>query len=148
MTPQTNIPSRTTCHHLYPSGRRCRFPVGPGALFCAQHADSGFGSTPDIDLSRHFGPAPLNFQSACEINDFLRCLARLMIENRISARRASVLAYIASLQLRTLPAIDQELSPSDECPRIIFDAPQPIETEQRARVEETAGKDASAIETT
>jgi hypothetical protein len=122
-----NLPSRTTCHHLYPSGRRCRFLVMPDNLFCAQHVDSGFGATPDVDLSRHFGSEPLNFKSACEVNDFLCSLARLMIENRISARRASVLAYIASLELRTLPAINHELGDDGFATRIVFERPEPIE---------------------
>lgn len=145
MKPQlTNLPSRTTCHHLYPSGRRCRFLIAPGSLFCDQHVDSGFGATLDVDLSRHFGPGALNFKSACEINDFLCSLARLMIENRISARRASVLAYIARLELRTLPAIEHELEPDDYTPRIVFDPPEPIETRMDASTEASAAKDAGA----
>ena len=51
-------------------------------MFCSQHVDSGFGSVPDVDLSRHFGSEPLNFQSACDINSFLCALAKLMIEGQ------------------------------------------------------------------
>ena len=139
MKPQlSNLPSLLTCHHLYPSGRRCRFLIAPGTLFCDRHIDSGLGSVPDADISRHFGPDPLNFKSACEVNDFLCSLARLMVENRISARRASVLAYIASLELRTLPAIDQELNPDDELmPRLIFDRPVEMEPSSEPPREET-----------
>jgi hypothetical protein len=145
MKPQLpNLPSRTTCHHLYPSGKRCRFPVMPANLFCAQHLDSGFGAAPDVDISRHFGPDSLNFKSACEVNDFLCALAKLMIENRVSARRASVLAYIASLQLRTLPAIDHELNGGDGFGRIVFDPPEPLEITPHVTVEHTSGSDADA----
>ena len=146
MEPQlSNLPSRTTCHHLYPSGRRCRLSVASGSLFCGQHAESGFGSVPDVDLSRHFGPDPLNFKSACEVNDFLCSLAKLMVENRISARRASVLAYIASLELRTLPEIDKELAPDDDyMPPLIFARPAPLDSTIQANSGETAGRDASA----
>jgi hypothetical protein len=141
MKPQlSNLPSRTTCHHIYPSSRRCRFLIAPGSLFCDQHAESGFGSVPDVDLSRHFGPGPLNFKSACEVNDFLCSLAKLMVENRISARRASVLAYIASLELRTLREIDHELGSSDDVPtRIVFDPPEPLETTMQSSTQHTSG---------
>ena len=145
MKPQlTSLPSRTTCHHLYPSGRRCRYPVMADSMFCAKHVDSGFGSLPDVDLSHHFGSVPLNFRSASEINDFLCTLARLMIENRVSARRASVLAYIASLELRTLPEIEKELDPGDEFPRIVFDSPEPIEMELKPNVEESTARNTGA----
>ncbi len=142
MKPQlSNLPSRTTCHHLYPSGRRCRYVLAPDSLFCIHHIDSGFGAIPDVDLSRHFGTEPLNFKSACEVNDFLCSLARLMIENCISARRASVLAYIASLELRNLPAIDHELGTGDDFPsRIVFDRPEPLETTVQSNTEHTPGR--------
>ncbi|HEY2820189.1 MAG TPA: hypothetical protein VGJ06_04025 [Candidatus Acidoferrum sp.] len=127
MKPQlANIPSPSSCHHVYPAGRRCRFPALPDAMFCIRHVHSGFGSVPEVDLSRHFGPDPVNFKSAYEVNDFLCSLAKLMIENRISARRASVLAYIASLELRTLPAIDQEFAPDENLPLMVFDRPESL----------------------
>lgn len=100
-------------------------------LFCARHSQPHYMPTPipEVDLSDHFGPEPLNFRSASELNDFLCSLAHLMIENRISARRASVLAYIASLELRTLPAIEHELGSDayEEMPRLVFDPPEPVE---------------------
>jgi hypothetical protein len=149
MKPQaTTLLSASSCSYIFKSGRRCRFPALPGALFCLHHVHSQIAATPvpDVDLSRDFGPDPLNFKSACEVNDFLCSLARLMIENRISARRASVLAYIASLELRTLPAIDHELGtdPNDELPRIVFDRPEPLESQLHANVEENACQDAGA----
>jgi hypothetical protein len=122
----STLSSRSSCHHVYPAGRCCRFPALPDAMFCIRHVHSGFGAVPEVDLSRHFGPDSVNFKSACEVNDFLCSLAKLMIENRISARRASVLAYIASLELRTLPAIDQELAPDDDMGPIVFDRPEPL----------------------
>lgn len=139
--------SRSSCVHRHPSGKRCRFPVLENSLFCAQHSQPQYAppQVADIDLSSHFGPNPLNFKSACEVNDFLCSLARLMIENRISARRASVLAYIASLELRTLPAIDQELNPDDELmPRLIFDRPAEFDTDVRTNDQQTASNDGGA----
>jgi hypothetical protein len=130
MKPQPNsLSSRSDCRHIFDSGRRCRFPVLPNANFCIRHIQSQLKANLDADLTRHFGPHPLNFKSACEVNDFLCNLAKLLVEDRIPVRRASVLAYIASLELRTLPEIDNELGltgDSDEIPRIVF-SPQSIE---------------------
>jgi hypothetical protein len=147
MKPQPNQPqpnailSRPVCRHIYDSGRRCRFPVLPSANFCVRHVESQLRANLEADLTRHFGPHPLNFRSASEINDFLCSVARLTIEDRISVRRASVLAYIASLELRTLPAIDHELGLTedpDDFPRIVFE-PQSIDTPVSATpaIEET-----------
>jgi hypothetical protein len=137
MKPQPNQPqpnailSRPVCRHIYDSGRRCRFFVLPDAKFCVRHIQSQLKANLHADLTLQFGPQPLNFKSASEINDFLCSVARLTIEDRISVRRASVLAYIASLELRTLPAIDHELGLSeeqDDFGRIVFDPPDPIES--------------------
>ncbi len=68
------------------------------------------------------------FRSAIPINDFLARLLLLLAENKISPRRAAVLAYITNQLLRTLPAIDRELNPKEdpnEPAQIIFDAPRP-----------------------
>jgi hypothetical protein len=46
------------------------------------------------------------FQNAQGINYSLGALYTLLAQGRISPRRASVLAYISNLLLRTLPAID------------------------------------------
>src|SRR3984957_20076877 len=119
MEPQPNptqpsaVLSRPVCRHIYDSGRRCRFPVLPSANFCLRHIEDQVKANLESDLTRHFGPHPLNFGSASEINEFLCSVARLTIEDRISVRRASVLAYIASLELRTLPVIDHELGLAD-----------------------------------
>ena len=132
MKPQTSpqlaqLLSRSSCHHHFPSGKRCHFPVLENSLFCARHSQPQYAppSIPEVDLSAHFGPQSPNFSSASEINDFLASLARLMIENRISARRASVLAYIASLELRTLPAIEHELGSDlyEQMAPIVFERP-------------------------
>ena len=135
MKPQTSATqSRHSCLHVFKSGRHCRFPVLPTAQFCRSHIHLQFalrvqpqvGIHLEIDLTTSFGPHALNFKSASEVNEFLCSLAQLIVENRISARRASVLAYIASLQLRTLPVMDLEFErsqPQDEFPKIVFDAP-------------------------
>jgi hypothetical protein len=64
-----------------------------------------------------------DLQSAAEINQFLAKLLMLVVQNRISARRAAVLAYITNQLLRTLPAITKE--ENSEPTQIIFDMPGP-----------------------
>jgi hypothetical protein len=51
------------------------------------------------------------FQNAQGINHSLGALYTLAAQGRISPRRASVLAYISSLLLRSLHAIDTDLYP-------------------------------------
>jgi hypothetical protein len=68
------------------------------------------------------------FQSAEGINRSLAELFTLLAKDRVSPRRAAVLAYIGSLLLRTLPAIEKEHAPADpknSRPTIIWDLPRP-----------------------
>jgi hypothetical protein len=60
------------------------------------------------DLSDDLLARSQNFQTAQGINFALANIYRLLAANRISTRRASVLAFINSLLLRTLPAIDYD----------------------------------------
>lgn len=70
-----------------------------------------------------FGGLLSKLQSACGIHDFLSQLTVLLVQNRISTRRAAILAYLGQILLRTLPAIQAELEPAE--PQIIFDLPRP-----------------------
>jgi hypothetical protein len=49
-----------------------------------------------------------NPQRAANLNALLGWLAILVVQSRISPRRAAVLAYVSSLLLRSLPEIDRE----------------------------------------
>src|SRR6266404_3188117 len=60
---------------------------------------------------------------AAQINDFLARLLLLLAQDKISTRRAAVLAYITNQLLRTLPAIAKEVNA--EPTQIIFDMPGP-----------------------
>ncbi len=51
---------------------------------------------------------PKNLQTAQGINYSLRSLYWLAGKNRVSSRRAKVLAYICGLLLRTLPVMAEE----------------------------------------
>ncbi len=102
------IPER--CQHRTPTGRQCRSVVAdPGSSYCAAHAASEPGDSQDFLAA--LTEKACRFQNAQGINYSLGALYTLLAQGRISPRRASVLAYISNLLLRTLPAIDTDLYP-------------------------------------
>jgi hypothetical protein len=116
------------CEHRLPSGRQCRSASqNAEARLCARHA-SAAKKAGAADITTLLGVARERFQSAEGINGSLAELFALLAENRVSARRAAVLAYIGSLLLRSLPAVDRELhGPAPKTPprTVIFDLPGP-----------------------
>jgi len=104
------------CQHRTPSGRRCKLPVSsPGAPLCYTHQQA-LQKQEANDLSPALLSNTQGFQTAQGVNYALRDLYKLLAANRISPRRASVLAFINSLILRTLPAIDADQAAGIEDP--------------------------------
>ncbi len=102
------IPER--CQHRTPTGRQCRSLVAdPNNSFCAAHAASEPADSEDFTAA--LTEKACRFQNAHGINQSLGALYTLLAQGRISPRRASVLAYISNLLLRTLPAIDNDPYP-------------------------------------
>ncbi len=98
------------CQHRTPTGRQCRSVVADtSSSFCAAHAASEPGDSEDFLVA--LTEKACRFQNAQGINHSLGALYTLLAQGRISPRRASVLAYISNLLLRTLPAIDTDLYP-------------------------------------
>lgn len=98
------------CQHRTPTGRQCRSLVaGPNSSFCAAHAASEPADSEDFNAV--LTAKAYSFQNAHGINYSLGVLYTLLAQGRISPRRASVLAYISNLLLRTLPAIDNDPYP-------------------------------------
>ncbi len=98
----------TRCQHRTTSGRRCKLPVeAPGALHCYTHTQE-LRKYDALNLKTALLTDHQGFQTAQGINHSLGNLYILLANNYISPRRAAVLAYINSLQLRTLPAIDAD----------------------------------------
>jgi hypothetical protein len=123
----TNAEATTRCQHLSPSGRRCRHARKDSrSRFCAPHdlleQQRHDGDRADAILGE---PDPGHFDTAAGINRALTGLYVLLAEDKISPRRAAVLAYISSLQLRTLPAIEYEVERDAPVPQIVFDLPEP-----------------------
>ena len=96
------------CQYRTPSGRQCRLAAsGAHSGLCPQHR----AEQAQLEAADHYAHLSRNFQecqTALGINHSLNNLYQLLAQNRISPRRASVLAYINSLLLRTLPQIDAE----------------------------------------
>jgi hypothetical protein len=112
------------CNHLFPNGRRCRLhPTNGNPHFCPAHTPLP-ANHPDAAAIASTLTANLDdFTSAAQINDFLSRLLLLLAQDKISTRRAAVLAYITNQLLRTLPAIAKEENSGETT--IIFDMPGP-----------------------
>ena len=105
------------CQHRFGNGTRCRMPVpNEESLFCINHAQLPEHENAPVNLSASLTAGLTDFKSAVTISEFLARLLRLQAEDRISPRRAAVMAYTANLILRTLPAIEHELHPEDDEP--------------------------------
>jgi hypothetical protein len=130
-----NVSSR--CRHLTVHGRRCRLrSLDDRSGLCFRHlarsvphaAALQTQQPADTDLTASFLQLA-EFRSALQINGFLAELLALLVKNRVSTKRAAVLAYITNQLLRTLPEIEHELNPPvdpDANPVIIVDGPRPI----------------------
>ncbi len=120
----SSIATLPHCCYRAPSGRRCRLPIAdPDLGLCLNHSLRRQKDRDVADLASALTGKSEEFQTAAGINHSLAELYVLLAQNRISPRRAAVLAYISNLLLRTLPAIEHE---SDDHTTIIWDIPRPI----------------------
>jgi hypothetical protein len=102
--PAKPAPGHHRCLYLSATGRKCRnWVLDPRAMFCPRHMQAQ-PNGPD-DFSLHLLHRACNFQNAEGIHDSLRQLYTLLASGAISPRRATVLGYLTSLLLRTLPAV-------------------------------------------
>src|SRR5216683_7277383 len=117
------------CIHFYPNGRRCRLSAtNLNSHFCPAHTRPPQNLPDPTEIASTLTANLDDFTSAAQINNFLSRLLLLLAQDKISTRRAAVLAYITNQLLRTLPAIDRELNPKEDpnAPtQIIFDMPGP-----------------------
>jgi hypothetical protein len=101
---------------LCPIPKYCSSVVDPDSSFCARHAASE--PSDSQDFSAALTDKACRFQNAQGINYSLGALYTLCAQGRISPRRASTLAYISSLLLRSLTAIDTDLYPKPGAPAL------------------------------
>jgi len=101
------------CRHLSPAGRQCCSPAAaPESTLCARHAAAA--PQQSVDFSAELLDGCGEFQRAQQISHSLIALYKLLAQGRISPRQAAVLAYIGSLVLRSLKAVDYDLDRFDE----------------------------------
>jgi len=105
----SSINDSARCNYRFPNGMRCRL-VGFGTQpFCPKHTQPAAPPPPDpAEIASTLTADLDDFTSAAQINDFLARLLLLLAQDKISTRRAAVLAYITNQLLRTLPAIAKE----------------------------------------
>jgi len=116
------INNSARCIYLYPNGRRCRLSVtAANANFCPAHAPLAANQPNPAEIASTLTANLDDFTFAAQINNFLSRLLLLLAQDKISTRRAAVLAYITNQLLRTLPAIARE--ENAEPTQIIFDMP-------------------------
>jgi hypothetical protein len=128
MTQQAAKPSfinnSARCTHRFPNGRRCRlYATNASPNFCPAHAPLPANQPEPAEIASTLTANLDDFTSAAQINDFLSRLLLLLAQDKISTRRAAVLAYITNQLLRTLPAIAKEENREETT--IIFDMPGP-----------------------
>ena len=121
--------SNSRCQHRYAHGKRCRLSISNlDSAFCPIHSTLPGYETDSSEIAAALTANLSEFRSAVAVNDFLARLLLLLAQNRISPRKAAVLAYITNQLLRTLPAIDRELNPPvdpNERVQIIYDIDRP-----------------------
>jgi hypothetical protein len=122
-SPTNDLPR---CQHRFRSGSQCRLAVSAAdSALCNKHARAHQKQSESAGLAAQLTADIGEFKSACDIHELLSRLQQLLAEKRISPRHAGVMAYISSLHLRTLAAIEHETG-EDDVPRIIIDMPRPI----------------------
>ena len=105
----SSIAALSRCQHRFANGMRCSVPTPAEEVqFCSRHTRPAETQPLEQDLSAILLKQSQDFQTAQGVNFSLAALYELLAKNRISARRAAVLAYISSCMLRTHPAIDTD----------------------------------------
>src|ERR1700737_4267837 len=99
------------CQHRTTKGRCTMLAVDPKRQLCFDHARQALKLRQEADFAKYLVREASGFQTACGINHALGDLYILLAQGLITPRRASVLAHILSLLLRTFPAIDTDKSP-------------------------------------
>ena len=114
-TKPSSINSSARCQHRTTTGRRCRLAVVQASSgLCFRHAFLRSKLGEEADLRTALAGDLPDFTSAEQINAFLSKLLLLLSENRVSPRRAAVIAYVGSLLLRSLPLVQWERSGGDD----------------------------------
>lgn len=129
--------SETRCQHRSTTGRRCRsLRPTPGATLCERHRameEKQLSADLFASLIGHQTAGRDSLLSIGGVHDSLAELYILLARDRVSPRRAAVLAYVSSLLLRSLPDAAKVPAKSGrpKSPvRIILDMPHPAREDE------------------
>jgi len=114
--------SAQCCHHSA-TGRRCRSARSSSeSCLCPRHRaieQKLLSAEPD-DLTPEFSDLEGSLQTVDGIHNSLAELYVLVVQDRISSRRAAVLAYVSSLLLRSLANAEKNAAKSKPRAQIIY----------------------------
>jgi hypothetical protein len=114
------------CKQRTRTGRPCQLRVlDTSSGLCFRHAGLRERQKDPDDLSADLLDKLTEFHSPYEVNEFLARLLFLLVRNRISAKRAGVLTYIAAQLLSSLREVRHGEDSDDEPVTIIMNAPRP-----------------------
>ena len=99
--------SSARCQHRTLKGRCRQAATDNAGTLCFHHARAQRQAKDDFNLLELLVRKTEDLQSIEGIGEHLATLQNLLAEGRISPRRASVIAYIDSLLLRTVTELDQ-----------------------------------------
>ena len=94
------------CQHISPSGRQCRMPHAADLLWCTHHARQ---EDSKAQLALDLLPPTPGFYSGVSVNYVIGRVLVLLASDRISPRKAAVLAYTCQLLLQSLRDVKSEL---------------------------------------
>ena len=115
------------CSHRTPAGRHCRAEARDSRSgLCPLHYFRTPAHQPDPSLAAELLGDLTEFDSAAEVNQFLSRLLLLLAQDRVSPRRAAVMAYTCNLILHTHRARDIEDKIAANAPQeIVWDLVRP-----------------------
>ena len=104
-----NEPGAASCVYRYANRHHCRLPVTPlSAPFCHRHASFRPKDPDSVNLAPALLGELTNLTTAVDMQSALSKLFILLAQNRITTKKASVLAYIIQQLMHTLPAVYYE----------------------------------------
>jgi hypothetical protein len=104
--PAEESPAR--CQHRTLKGRCRQAATDNAGTLCFHHARAQRQAQDDFTSLAPLIRKPEDLQSVEGISDHLAALQNLLAEGRVSPRRASVIAYIDSLLLRTFVELEEQ----------------------------------------
>jgi hypothetical protein len=114
------------CKQRTRAGHPCQLPArDTSSGLCFRHAGLRDRQKDPDDLSADLVDKLTEFHSPYDVNEFLARLLFLLVRNRISAKRAGVLTYIAAQLLSSLREVRHGEDSDDDHVTIILDGPRP-----------------------